>query len=307
MNRFMVSILFLFLSITGCYRPEQETTTQGNLLIYVSESLQPLIQKEADEFCRIYSNAQITVMGAASRESIVHILNDSVNMVISDRKLNAEEQQVAQKSEINLQEIRIAEDALAVLVNAGNALKNISEPSLKEILTRKIAVWNELPESKLTGPIALAVTGRNSGAFELLENYFNIKDSISPSKAFAAQNEVMSYVSAHQQALGLISLACYKDPSNQPTTTSAEPSPVRALAITGTDSVGQTVNNKLHQGNVYLGKYPLHFPVYIYLHRDKSALANGFASFITSGRGQQIILAWGLVPATQPVRIVQLN
>lgn len=116
----------------------------------------------------------------------------------------------------------------------------------------------------------------------------------------------MSYVSAHPQAIGFISLACFKNPANQPTT-SAEPSPVRALAIAGTDSVGQTENYKLHQANIYYGKYPLHFPVYIYLHRDKSPLANGFTSFITSGRGQQIILAWGLVPATQPVRIIQLN
>jgi phosphate transport system substrate-binding protein len=307
MNRFMVTILFLFLSIMGCYRPEEETAIKGNLLISVSESLQPLIQKEADEFCQTYAEAHLTIKGATTRESIVYLLNDSLNIIISDRRLNAEEQQVAKNSDINLQEIRIAEDALAVLVNAGNGLENISGTSLKEVLTRKITVWNELPESKQTGPIALAITGRNSGAYELLENYFDIKDGISPSKAFTTQDEVMSFVSAHPQAIGFISLACFKNPSNQPTATSAEPLTVRTLAIAGTDSVGQIENYKLHQANIYYGKYPLHFPVYIYLHRDKSPLANGFTSFITSGRGQQIILAWGLVPATQPVRIIQLN
>jgi len=36
-------------------------------------------------------------------------------------------------------------------------------------------------------------------------------------------------------------------------------------------------------------------------------LSSGFANFLTSDRGQRIILKSGLVPATQPVRIVNVK
>jgi len=43
------------------------------------------------------------------------------------------------------------------------------------------------------------------------------------------------------------------------------------------------------------------------LNDPRSALPWGFASFLASDRGQRIILKSGLVPATQPVRVVNIK
>jgi len=289
-------------------QPKQklETPTSGKLLICVSESHAALIQKEANKFDSLYTEAKITVASTTTREAFVNLLNDSVRAIITDRLLNAEEQKIAAEAELDLRRIRIAEDALAIIVNRANGLESISKESLAAILTRKIVSWKELPDSKLNDPIELALTGRNSGAYELLQKYFfSLPQEIAPTVVPASQDEVLEYVGNHTEAIGLISLACYKHPTTKQTVQDTTGT-VRALAFAGTDSLGQPAKFRLHQYNVYLGRYPMHYPVYFYFNTKRSLLAAGFGSFLSSLPGQQIILNWGLVPATQPVRTVQL-
>ena len=64
---------------------------------------------------------------------------------------------------------------------------------------------------------------------------------------------------------------------------------------------------KPYQAYLYYGDYPLARPIYILLNDPRNSLPWGFASFLTSDRGQRIILKSGLVTATQPVRIVDVK
>jgi phosphate transport system substrate-binding protein len=307
MNRALCIVGILIVTIAGCYRQDEITATKGTVLVYAPESLQPLFQKEAEEFCNIYKEAHVSVMGAPTREAIVHLLNDSVPIIVSDRMLNEEEDQVVKKNNLDLQRLRVAEDALAVLVNSLNAMKMITHETMRDILIHKLSNWKQIPESRLTGSVDLVLTGVNSGSLELVTNYYNISGEISPTKVVPTQSDVVNFVVTHPQAIGLVSLACLKNPAILPAAADELLSPVRALAFSGTDSTGQKAVFRLHQANVHLGKYPLHFPVYLYLNKSKITPGHGFSSFITSGRGQQIILNWGLVPTTQPVRLIQLS
>jgi phosphate transport system substrate-binding protein len=58
---------------------------------------------------------------------------------------------------------------------------------------------------------------------------------------------------------------------------------------------------------VYLGYYPITTPVYIYSREVERDLGDGFIAFVTSVAGQKVVQAGGLVPATMPVRLVQLT
>jgi phosphate transport system substrate-binding protein len=158
------------------------------------------------------------------------------------------------------------------------------------------------------GSIALVMTGRNSGAYELLNHhFFRLTKDIVPDFVPASQNEVLDYAAAHPQAIGFVSLACLNNPFRQKAEQDTTAETVRPLAFAGLDSTGQQAVFKLHQANVYWGKYPLHYPVFIYFNTERSELAAGFSSFMSGVQGQKIILNWGLVPATMPVRIVQLS
>jgi phosphate transport system substrate-binding protein len=314
MNRIAVLCAAVVLgSLGGCAREESEISpTKGHVTAIVSESHAPLLQKEADEFHRLYSEAQVKLLAATTREALVHLLNDSVRIVITDRALNQEERGVAAKAEIKYTETKIAEDALVVVTHRENPIRNISFKSLVEIVTRKVTQWPQVPESKWSGAIEFAFTGRNSGAYELLVLHFlKLQEEAAPTFIAGTQKEVLDYIASHPRALGVVSAACFYSVTRpngiQDTTTVT---PLRALAVQRKDSTAADEYVKLHQANVYRGFYPLHYGVYIYyIVSEKRDLGPelGFTTFVASHPGQKIIMDAGLVPATMPIRLVQIN
>ena len=62
-----------------------------------------------------------------------------------------------------------------------------------------------------------------------------------------------------------------------------------------------------YQAYLQLKKYPLARMLYIVSGEARSGLGTGFASWALSEKGQRIVLKAGLLPATMPVRVVQIN
>ena len=303
----MVVGLCLAVAGTGCGRKtEEETATKGRLSVCVSEAHLELFQREAEQFNSLYKEAAVSVFGASTREAIVNLLNDSVPMIVTDRALNAEEQAVVKKEKMDLQEVAIAKDALAIVVSRLNGTGTFSMEFLREVLTRTVSDWGQVPGSGLVGPIELVLTDRNSGAYELMKEHFlGLTEDLPVAVVLRSQREVLEYVAGHPQALGIVSAACYKSPSVAAVTADSSGT-VKTLAFAGVDSTGQQATHRLHQANIHLGRYPLGYEIYVYFRKD-SNLAIGFAGFVAGAEGQKIVLDWGLVPVTMPVRIVTLT
>jgi phosphate transport system substrate-binding protein len=119
---------------------------------------------------------------------------------------------------------------------------------------------------------------------------------------FSSQSEVVTHIANHVSAIGLTSMASYGVIRSTPDTAA-----VRILKIEVVDSTNKVQTYYPYQAYIYTEEYPLHLPVYLYFMPDRSELAAGFSAFIASAVGQKIILNYGLVPATMPVRLVQLN
>ena len=82
---------------------------------------------------------------------------------------------------------------------------------------------------------------------------------------------------------------------------------VRVMRIS--DSSNPTVQNSFRPYQAYLAlkKYPLTHDVFILINDPQGALPTGLMTFLTGDKGQRIILKSGLVPATQPVRLVNVK
>ena len=79
------------------------------------------------------------------------------------------------------------------------------------------------------------------------------------------------------------------------------------MAVSAEDVATPVNSYKPYQAYLYYGNYPLARSIYALLNDPRSGLPWGFTSFMTSDKGQRIILKSGLVPATQPVRIVRVK
>ncbi len=61
------------------------------------------------------------------------------------------------------------------------------------------------------------------------------------------------------------------------------------------------------QGSIYDKSYPFVREVYMISRETITGLGSGFIQWATAEQGQRIVLKSGLVPATMPIRLVQIK
>jgi len=264
----------------------------------VSNPYLPLMSQEADEFMAEYDKTHIRMEGTTAREAVVALLNDSVRCICIGRPMNAEERRVAQDAGITVGTIRIGRDALVFIVSDGNPVKTIKLSTLKLILGKPGARWKNVPGSSLSGNIEVIFTGKNSGTYELLQRkFFDLGKEIAPTKTGPTEKEIVQYIRANPQALGIVSFASVVD----------HPNGVHMLAVESMDTTSQKTFVEPNQSNIYEELYPFTYSLYLYLSEKKLGVGSGFGTFVMTLMGQKIIQEYGIAPETIPSRIIQLK
>ena len=123
--------------------------------------------------------------------------------------------------------------------------------------------------------------------------------------ALKTNQQVINYVAENPGAMGVIGVNWLGDRSD--TTNLSFRQEIRVMAVSAEDVATPVNSYKPYKAYLYYGNYPWARSIYALLNDPRSGLPWGFASFMTSDKGQRIILKSGLVPATQPVRIVHVK
>jgi phosphate transport system substrate-binding protein len=303
-NMFRTSfILFSAILFLSCSSEKRETLTSGSLTMVTSEDLYPVIDIQVKDFQRMYEEVKIVNHSASTREAMVLLLNDSIKLIVTARQLNNEERAVALKNEFEIDSIRIAYDGVAVIVNEKNALTQLTTAELKSILTGSAERWSSFKGSALSSAIIIAMGDPNSGVHEFIKQNVVGNDALSPNvMPCRSTAEIFEVLKERPNAIGFVSSAWL----------ASMPKNVRALEIGDPryrrDSTSTAMEYfQPHQAYIYQRLYPLSRAVNIYAHNVGKGVGLGFMSFAASSDGQKIIVSNGLVPATMPVRLVQLN
>lgn len=276
------------------------------MMVLATESHLPLVQQLVEEYHSVFPEVVVTPRGTTTRAAIVDMVNDSVQCVVVDRRLNDEERNAAEQAKLIVIETEIARDGLAVLVHPSNKLPAISMETLHAIVSGKTALWNSVPESKLQGVIELCLTGKNSGLYELLtRHFFKLEKDVSLAAMATSQQAIIEYVATHPEALGVVSFAAWKD-TTHPGNKSLKRN-VRPLNFLKTDAEGVQTAVSLNQRNIYDQTYPLTYSLYVYTSEKRPGPAYGFSAFVAGETGQRVFLYAGLVPKTMPYRTIQLT
>ena len=82
---------------------------------------------------------------------------------------------------------------------------------------------------------------------------------------------------------------------------------ITVMNVTADDVATLANSYKPYQAYLAMGTYPLTRDVYIIITDPRSGLPTGFTTFVSSDKGQRIILKAGMVPATQAIRIVNVR
>ena len=82
---------------------------------------------------------------------------------------------------------------------------------------------------------------------------------------------------------------------------------VDEVKVLGINRNNSTIAYKPYQAYIFDGSYPLYRSVYMINTGASGSLANGFFAFVTSFRGQKLMMSTGVLPATVHHRMVSVD
>jgi len=299
------ALLLILFSCKGGNNMLQETPTRGNIKIIADESFQPLIDTEVFTFTQLYTNAKIKASYKPEYDVINDFMNDSVQTVVTSKKLTEDQIQYLRDSLIIARTITFAYDGLALVTNKQNKDTLLKYEDVKDIFLGKITDWKELdPKSKL-GDIRIIFDNTKSGNIRYFKELFEIVEAL-PGNFFAVNNnpEVIDFVSRNPDALGIVSVNWISDRDDSASMSFSNK--VNVIAVSR-PLFEDNSYYRPYQGSIYDRSYPFVREIYMITRETFKGLGIGFIQWSTAEQGQRIVLKSGLVPATMPIRLVQIK
>jgi phosphate transport system substrate-binding protein len=304
--------ILLVVGFVACQRKSNDrftdTLTQGVIPIAVDETFKPIIDQEISVFETVFPEAGIVPTFMSERDAVDLLLKDSVRLAITTRPLSAKEKAYLASKKFEPREYKLAVDGIALIVNKSNKDTLITVDQLRKILTGKITNWGEIHPGSNLGKINLVFDDPNSSTVRYAIDSICGGNKNLLSKNLSAQNsnkEVLEYVAKTSDAIGIIGVSWLSDTKD--TTNLTFINTVRVMSVSNEVKATPQNSYKPYQAYLFYGDYPLTRNIFVILNDPRSSLPSGFTSFLTSDKGQRIILKAGLVPATQPIRIVNVK
>lgn len=285
------------------------TPTQGKQEVFIDESYQPLFDAEIEVFEGLYKNSDIEPVYKPEGDIINDFINDTCRIIVLGRDLTQKEKDFFKSKKLSPVSTKIAVDALAFITHKDCPVKELTYNELKGIFTGTINKWNALsaeinPKSSQDTTIFIVFDNEKSSNVRLIKEKL-LNGGNFPANCFALKTnpDVIDYVSKNKNAIGIIGVNWISDKEDSATIGFMDK--INVLGVSSSENPGEFFQP--YQAYIYNGEYPFCRNMHIINGEGRSGLGTGFAAFIAGDKGQLIILKAGMVPATQPVRMVTIT
>lgn len=298
----LLSLVFVSCTKTGS--DPTDTPTSGDLSVSADENIQPLVTAQVNSFMGVYKNSRITAKYGPEADVISDLINDSCKVAFIHRKLTDDELAIFKKQTFYPRTTLIAIDAIAIIVNKKNPDSLFTVSQIGDILTGKVSNWKQLNGTGKSAQIKIVFDSPNSSNVQFMKDSV-AKVTVLPENCFAlnSNTEVLTYVKAHPDALGIIGVNWISDADD-----STASGFYKSVSVAGISN-GTGSDPDYYQpytAYIALKKYPFSRKVYAVSREARMGLGTGFIAWVASDRGQRIVLKSGLLPATMPVRLVEI-
>ena len=251
-------------------QPQQQTEEKlsGSVSTNGSTSMEKVIGALSEQFMADNSGVSVTYDPTGSGAGIEAASNGSADIGLASRALKDEEKAGG------LTETVVALDGIAVIVNAGSKVEDLSVEQIAKIFTGEITDWSEVGGE--AGKISCIGREAGSGTRDGFESITDTKDACQYRQELTSTGDVITTVSQNPNAIGYASLAAIKDS-------------VKALTVNGVAPTEATVKD-----GTYLVQRP-----FVLVTKEGVALsetAQKFFDFAISADAASIISAAGAVP-----------
>lgn len=241
---------------------------EGSIDINGSSTVYPLTEAIIEKAAAEMPNLEITAAGEGSGTGLKMLINGDIDVAGASRKIKDEELATAKENGIEIVEIQVAIDGIAVVVNKDNKVDEITTAELNKIWAADSTVktWKEVNDAWEDTELKLYAPGAASGTFEYFTEHVNKKAKEGRSEDVQTSeddNVLVTGVAGDKGAMGYFGFTYYEENMDK----------VKALKIDGVEATKE---------NIIEGKYPLSRPLFLYVNKaalkDKEEV-NNFIKF----------------------------
>jgi phosphate transport system substrate-binding protein len=253
-----------------------DSELSGDINADGSSTVAPLTSAAAELFAAANPDVRIAVGTSGTGGGFEKFCAGETDMSNASRPIKTDDEaegRACEKNGVDYEEIQVANDGLAVVINPENdwaecltveQLKKIWEPAARNTVTN----WNQVDPSFPDEPLSLYGAGTDSGTFDYFTDAINGEEGASRSDYSATEddNQTVQGVAGETGALGYFGLSYYEE--NQDT-----------LKVVQVDNGDGCVTPSTE--TVQSGEYaPLSRPLFVYPSADLLARPEGLA-FVT--------------------------
>ncbi|MBQ0051881.1 MAG: substrate-binding domain-containing protein [Treponema sp.] len=110
----------------------------GKVVVAGSSSVSPVMEKLIESYKTVNPNAKIELQTSDSTTGVTNAINGTCDIGMASRALKDSEKAKG------VQEVTIAIDGIAVIVNKANPVENMTKRQVEEIFTGKTTKWSEM-------------------------------------------------------------------------------------------------------------------------------------------------------------------
>ena len=257
-------------STTGTETP---AALSGSVSTNGSTSMEKVIGILSEQFMADNSGVSVTYDPTGSGAGIEAASNGSADIGLSSRALKDEE------TAGGLTGTTVALDGIAVIVNAGSKVEDLSVEQIAQIFTGEITDWSEVGGE--AGTISCIGREAGSGTQDGFESITNTRDACKLDQELTSTGGVIEAVAGNPNAIGYASLSAVEGKDT-----------IKALTVGGVACTEETVLD---------GSYAIQRP-FVLVTRTGEALspaAQAFFDFATSSAANDLIKSAGAVPVAQ--------
>ena len=251
----------------------QQAALSGSVSTNGSTSMEKVIGALSEQFMSDNSGVSVTYDPTGSGAGIEAASNGSADIGLASRALKDEEKAGG------LTETVVALDGIAVIVNAGSKVEDLSVEQIAKIFTGEITDWSEVGGE--AGKISCIGREAGSGTRDGFESITGTKDACKLDQELTSTGGVIEAVAGNVNAIGYASLSAVEGKDT-----------VKAVTVGGVACTEETVLD---------GSYAIQRPFVLVTKTGAplSTAAQAFFDYATSTAANDLIKAAGAVPVAK--------
>lgn len=250
----------------------------GNITVKGSDTMVILGQRWAETYMQKHPQTVIQVTGGGSGTGISALINGTTDICQASRAMKpAEKEKLRDRYNTTGVEMPVARDGLAVYLNGGNPIGELSMEQLKGIFTGKITNWNQLggPDAKI-----IVYSRENSSG-----TYVFFKETVLENADFTPRAQTMPGTAAVVNAVA-------KDKLGIGYGGAAYAKGIKIIKVKKGNGAGVAPS----KATVADGSYPLARPLFFYLRNKATGDIKAFTDWVLSPEGQALVEKVGYYP-----------